>query len=259
MKRLLPIFEWLPRYQRSDLRYDVIAGVTVSALVVPKALGYAGIALIPIQNGLYAAAAGALIYAIFGTSRQISTGPSSAIAAVAASAVVTTGLPADEAPQLVAAVTLMAGSTSSVISRVLDCSMASARGLASVTTATSGGWEPAAGAIHRYVVVPSAPGAVCSSNLAGTWMLQPSPDTVRASIWALAQCPKTGLGVSEGRIDSSRGGRSASLADPLQPASRAPTAIRVSAVPRGVRRVEPSMRRSLGAHVVMTSSLLRGP
>lgn len=109
MKRLLPIFEWLPRYQRSDLRYDVIAGVTVSALVVPKALGYAGIALIPIQNGLYAAAAGALIYAIFGTSRQISTGPSSAIAAVAASAVVTTGLPADEAPQLVAAVTLMAG------------------------------------------------------------------------------------------------------------------------------------------------------
>jgi SulP family sulfate permease len=109
VKRLLPIFEWLPRYQRSDLRYDVIAGVTVSALVVPKALGYAGIALIPIQNGLYAAAAGALIYAIFGTSRQISTGPSSAIAAVAASAVVTTGLPADEAPQLVAAVTLMAG------------------------------------------------------------------------------------------------------------------------------------------------------
>ena len=109
MKRLLPIFEWLPRYQRSDLRYDVIAGVTVSALVVPKALGYAGIALIPNQNGLYAAAAGALIYAIFGTSRQISTGPSSAIAAVAASAVVTTGLPADEAPQLVAAVTLMAG------------------------------------------------------------------------------------------------------------------------------------------------------
>jgi MFS superfamily sulfate permease-like transporter len=46
---------------------------------------------------------------LFGTSRQISTGPSSALAAVAAGAVVTTGLPADEAPQLVAAVTLMAG------------------------------------------------------------------------------------------------------------------------------------------------------
>ena len=81
---LLSITEWLPRYRRSDLRFDVVAGVTVAALVVPKALGYAGIALIPIQNGLYAAAAGALLYALFGTSRQISTGPSSALAAVAA-------------------------------------------------------------------------------------------------------------------------------------------------------------------------------
>jgi MFS superfamily sulfate permease-like transporter len=57
----LPIREWLPSYRRGDLRYDVIARVTVSALVVPKALGYAGIALVPIENGLYAAAAGALL------------------------------------------------------------------------------------------------------------------------------------------------------------------------------------------------------
>jgi SulP family sulfate permease len=107
--RLLSITEWLPGYRRSDLRFDIVAGITVAALVVPKALGYAGIALIPIQNGLYAAAAGALLYALFGTSRQISTGPSSALAAVAASAVVTSELPSDEAPQLVAAVTLVTG------------------------------------------------------------------------------------------------------------------------------------------------------
>ncbi len=106
---VLSITEWLPRYRKADLRFDVIAGVTVAALVVPKALGYAGIALIPIQNGLYAAAAGALIYALFGTSRQISTGPSSALAAVAASAVITAGVPAEDAPALVAAVTLVAG------------------------------------------------------------------------------------------------------------------------------------------------------
>jgi SulP family sulfate permease len=106
---VLSITEWLPRYRRSDLRFDVIAGVTVAALVVPKALGYAGIALIPIQNGLYAAAAGALLYAVFGTSRQISTGPSSAIAAVAASAVVTAEVSPSRAPELVAAVTLLAG------------------------------------------------------------------------------------------------------------------------------------------------------
>jgi sulfate permease, SulP family len=106
---ILSITEWLPRYRRSDLRFDVVAGVTVAALVVPKALGYAGIALIPIQNGLYAAAAGALLYALFGTSRQISTGPSSALAAVAGSAVVTAEMVPDEAPELVAAVTLVAG------------------------------------------------------------------------------------------------------------------------------------------------------
>ena len=106
---VLSIVDWLPRYRKSDFRYDLIAGVTVSALVVPKALGYAGIAMVPIENGLYAAAAGALIYALFGTSRQISTGPSAALAAVAASSVITTGVPADQAPQLVAAVTLMAG------------------------------------------------------------------------------------------------------------------------------------------------------
>ena len=92
MREFLPIARWLPAYRRADLRYDVIAGVTVSALVVPKALGYAEIAQVPVENGLYAAAAGALIYAAFGTSRQISTGPSSALAAIAASAVVITGV-----------------------------------------------------------------------------------------------------------------------------------------------------------------------
>lgn len=106
---LLPIAKWLPRYERANLRFDVIAGLTVSALVIPKALGYAGIAQVPIQNGLYAAAAGAIIYAIFGTSKQIATGPSSALAAVAAGAVVTSGLSSEEAPKLVAAITLMAG------------------------------------------------------------------------------------------------------------------------------------------------------
>src|SRR3954468_18959531 len=86
--RLLPIVGWLRSYDRRWLRGDVIAGVTVAALIVPKNLGYAGIAGIPLQNGLYAAAAGAILYALFGTSRQISMGPSSGLAAVAASAVV---------------------------------------------------------------------------------------------------------------------------------------------------------------------------
>jgi anti-anti-sigma factor len=106
---VLPVVEWLPRYERRWLRGDLLAGVAVTALVVPKNLGYAGIAGVPLENGLYAAAAGAIIYALFCTSRQISTGPSSSLAAVAGGAVLVTKLAGHEAAQLVAAITLVTG------------------------------------------------------------------------------------------------------------------------------------------------------
>ena len=83
-----PSVGWVRSYERGWLRGDLIAGIAVAALIVPKNLGYAAIVGIPVQNGLYAAAAGAIVYAVFGTSCQISTGPSSGLAAVAASAVV---------------------------------------------------------------------------------------------------------------------------------------------------------------------------
>jgi sulfate permease, SulP family len=105
----IPALEWLPRYDRRWLRGDVAAGIAVTALIVPKNLGYAGIAGIPVQNGLYAAAAGGIIYALFCTSRHISTGPSSSLAAVAGGAVVATGLAGDQAAQLVAAIALATG------------------------------------------------------------------------------------------------------------------------------------------------------
>ncbi|WP_027863084.1 SulP family inorganic anion transporter [Marmoricola sp. URHB0036] len=108
--RLLPIVGWLRTYDRSWLRGDLIAGVTVAALIVPKNLGYAGIAGIPLQNGLYAAAAAALLYAVFGTCRQISMGPSSGLAAVAASAVAAAGLTSGgDVAAFVAGLTLASG------------------------------------------------------------------------------------------------------------------------------------------------------
>ena len=106
---MLPVVEWLPRYERRWLRGDVAAGVAVTALIVPKNLGYAGIAGVPLQNGLYAAAAGGILYALFCTSRHISTGPSSSLAAVAGGAVVVTGLAGEQAAQLVAAIALATG------------------------------------------------------------------------------------------------------------------------------------------------------
>ncbi len=109
LSRLLPIAGWLPRYDRSLLRGDVLAGIAVTAMIVPKDLGYAGIAGVPVQNGLYAAAAGAIVYALFCTSRQISTGPSSSLAAVAGGAVLAAEVGGAQAAELVEAITLVTG------------------------------------------------------------------------------------------------------------------------------------------------------
>ena len=82
----------------------------MAALIVPKDLGYASIAGVPVQNGLYAAAAGAILYAVFGTSRQISTGPSSGLAAVAASAVLAAKVTGtQDVASFVATITLASG------------------------------------------------------------------------------------------------------------------------------------------------------
>src|SRR3954466_4088553 len=106
---VLPVVEWLPRYDRRRLRGDLAAGIAVTALSVPKDLGYAGIAGVPLQNGLYAAAAGAIVYAFFCTSRHISTGPSSSLAAGAGGAVLFTGVSGTDAAELVAAIALVTG------------------------------------------------------------------------------------------------------------------------------------------------------
>ncbi|MFL5832558.1 MAG: SulP family inorganic anion transporter, partial [Solirubrobacterales bacterium] len=109
LARVLPVVGSLRGYDRRWLRGDLAAGVAVTALVVPKNLGYADIAGVPLQNGLYAAAAGAILYALFCTSRHISTGPSSSLAAVAGGAVAVTSLGEDQAAELVAAIALVTG------------------------------------------------------------------------------------------------------------------------------------------------------
>jgi high affinity sulfate transporter 1 len=82
LKSFFPIVEWLPKYQGSWLRFDVIAALTVWALVVPEAMAYAGIAGMPPEYGLYAAPLALLGYAIFGTSKHLNVGPSSTVAAL---------------------------------------------------------------------------------------------------------------------------------------------------------------------------------
>jgi high affinity sulfate transporter 1 len=80
LKSFLPILDWLPKYDKSWIRWDVIAALTVWALLVPEAMAYAGIAGMPPQTGLYTAPLALIGYAIFGTSRHLNVGPSSTVA-----------------------------------------------------------------------------------------------------------------------------------------------------------------------------------
>lgn len=79
--RLVPIISWLPKYRRNWLRADILAGITIWSTAVPTAMGYAEIAGLPIQAGLYASMMALFAYAIFGTSPllKVETSPSMAI------------------------------------------------------------------------------------------------------------------------------------------------------------------------------------
>jgi sulfate permease, SulP family len=85
--RWVPILSWLPGYDRTWLRFDIIAGLTLWGLVVPEGMAYAGIAGLPPQAGLYTLVAALLIYALLGTSRHLVVQGTSATAALLASAV----------------------------------------------------------------------------------------------------------------------------------------------------------------------------
>ncbi|HVN59880.1 MAG TPA: SulP family inorganic anion transporter [Gaiellaceae bacterium] len=81
------LFTSLQGYRRNWIRGDVIAGLTVWAVLVPEALAYASIAGVSPVVGLYAAPGALILYAAFGSSRQLVTGPGAASAALSAAAV----------------------------------------------------------------------------------------------------------------------------------------------------------------------------
>jgi SulP family sulfate permease len=86
LAKLLPIFGWASRYERADLRSDLAAGLTVGAMLVPQAMAYALLAGLPPEVGLYAATIPVVVYALFGTSRQLAVGPVAIVSLLTASA-----------------------------------------------------------------------------------------------------------------------------------------------------------------------------
>ncbi len=83
----LSLFARLPGYDRAGLRGDLLAGLTVWAILVPEALAYAAIAGVSPVVGLYAAPGALIVYAALGSSRQLVCGPMAATAALSAATV----------------------------------------------------------------------------------------------------------------------------------------------------------------------------
>src|SRR3954451_2467555 len=103
---------WLRGYHRAWVPVDVMAGLTIWALMVPQALAYAGIAGVPVQNGLYVMPLAAVGYALLGSSRHLFVGPSATVATLSASSVAVVATASTGSPEYIAltcALTLMVG------------------------------------------------------------------------------------------------------------------------------------------------------
>jgi high affinity sulfate transporter 1 len=77
---LIPATRWLREYQSGWLKSDVVAGMTLAAYAIPVSMAYASLAGMPPHVGIYCYLLGGLCYTVFGTSRQLAIGPTSAIA-----------------------------------------------------------------------------------------------------------------------------------------------------------------------------------
>jgi SulP family sulfate permease len=75
IKSFFPILEWLPNYRKSNINGDLSAGITVGIMLIPQGMAYAMLAGLDPIHGLYAVTVPLILYAIFGTSRQLAVGP----------------------------------------------------------------------------------------------------------------------------------------------------------------------------------------
>jgi sulfate permease, SulP family len=83
LQRWFPIAAWLPRYDwGSSFAPDLIAAISVAALLIPESMGYASVAGVPAQIGLYAAPLALIGYALFGGSRLLVYAAAGSVAAV---------------------------------------------------------------------------------------------------------------------------------------------------------------------------------
>jgi MFS superfamily sulfate permease-like transporter len=86
MNRLLTVFSWPAAYKIDSLKADIIAGLTVALVLIPQSLAYAELAGLPPYYGLYASFLPPLVASLFGSSRQLATGPVAVVSLLTATA-----------------------------------------------------------------------------------------------------------------------------------------------------------------------------
>jgi SulP family sulfate permease len=87
IEKHVPILQWLPNYKRSWLKSDLFAGMTIGVILIPQGIAYAIIAGLPPIYGLYTAMIPQIVYAVLGTSRQLSVGPAAMDSLIVASGI----------------------------------------------------------------------------------------------------------------------------------------------------------------------------
>ncbi|WP_018247335.1 SulP family inorganic anion transporter [Orenia marismortui] len=75
MSNLIPAVKWLKKYDLKDLKGDLSAGIIVAIMLVPQGMAYAMLAGLPPVIGLYSVTLPLMVYALFGSSRQLAVGP----------------------------------------------------------------------------------------------------------------------------------------------------------------------------------------
>ena len=90
--RSISVLDGIRPYQRSWLRTDIIAGITLAALAIPEVMGYTKIAGMPVITGLYTILIPIAVFALFGSSRHLVVGADSATAAIMFAGIASLGI-----------------------------------------------------------------------------------------------------------------------------------------------------------------------
>ncbi|KAL8486991.1 hypothetical protein ACS0TY_023620 [Phlomoides rotata] len=75
LQALFPILKWGKNYKAAKFKHDLLAGLTLASLCIPQSIGYANLAKLEPQYGLYTSVVPPLIYSMMGSSREIAIGP----------------------------------------------------------------------------------------------------------------------------------------------------------------------------------------